>query len=182
MPTMTDILLRADRRRALMDPKTERTTPNMSQSLSTTPSAAPCASTLPTTQGPMLGCPAPRDPSERRTLIVGRSISVQGTITDAERLVVEGTIEATMIHAAELAIPLGGVFRGQGEVEDADIAGTIDGALTVRGSLVVRGTGKVIGTARYGRLRVEDGGEITGQIEMIRNPSGTKLPPAIPPR
>ena len=86
---------------------------------------------------------------------------------DAERLVVEGTVEATMIHATELAISPGGVFKGEVEVEDAEIAGTIDGTLTARGSLIVRATGKVLGTARCRRLQVEDGGQITGRIEML---------------
>jgi cytoskeletal protein CcmA (bactofilin family) len=111
--------------------------------------------------------PAARDPSERRMLVVGRGISVQGTVQDAERLVVEGTVEATMIHATELAISPGGVFKGEIEVEDAEIAGTIDGTLTARGSLVVRASGKVLGTARCRRLQVEDGGQITGRIEML---------------
>jgi cytoskeletal protein CcmA (bactofilin family) len=121
--------------------------------------------------GPRPGLPpvrAPsRDPSERRTLVVGRGISVQGTVQDAERLVVEGTVEATMIHATELAISPGGVFKGEIEVEDVEIAGTIDGTLTARGSLIVRATGRVLGTAKCRRLQVEDGGQITGQIEMI---------------
>ena len=108
-----------------------------------------------------------RDPSERRTLVVGRGISVQGTVQDAERLVVEGTVEATMIQATELAISPGGVFKGEIEVEDAEIAGTIDGTLTARGSLVIRATGKVLGTARCRRLQVEDGGQITGRMEML---------------
>ena len=83
--------------------------------------------------------PATREATgERRTLVVGRGISVQGTVQDAERLVVEGTFEASMIHATELAIAQGGVFKGEIEVEDAEIAGTIDGTLTARGSLVVR--------------------------------------------
>jgi cytoskeletal protein CcmA (bactofilin family) len=114
-----------------------------------------------------LGRSVPRDPTERRTLVVGRGISVQGIVQDAERLVVEGTVEATMIHATELAIAPGGVFKGEVEVEDAEIAGTIDGTLTARGSLIVRGSGKVLGTARCRRLQVEDGGQITGRIEMI---------------
>jgi cytoskeletal protein CcmA (bactofilin family) len=121
--------------------------------------------------GPRTGLPPvrspSRDPSERRTLVVGRGISVQGTVQDAERLVVEGTVEASMIHATELAISPGGVFKGEIEVEDAEIAGTIDGTLTVRGSLVVRASGKVLGTARCRRLQVEDGGQITGHIEML---------------
>ncbi|MDD2875824.1 MAG: polymer-forming cytoskeletal protein [Acidiphilium sp.] len=107
------------------------------------------------------------DTAERRTLVVGRGISVQGVVQDAERLVVEGTVEATMINATELSITQGGVFKGEAEVEEAEIAGTIDGTLTARHALIVRATGRVLGTARCRRLQVEDGGQITGRIEMI---------------
>jgi cytoskeletal protein CcmA (bactofilin family) len=110
---------------------------------------------------------AGRDAAERRTLVVGRGISLQGTVQDAERLVVEGTVEATMIHATELSIAPGGVFKGEVEVEEAEIAGTIDGTLTARHSLQIRATGKVLGTARCRRLQVEDGGQITGRMEML---------------
>ena len=111
--------------------------------------------------------PITRDPTDRRTLVVGRGISVQGTIQDAERLVVEGLVEAALLQATELAITQGGVFKGAVEVEDAEIGGTIDGTVTARGSLIVRATGRVLGTARCRRLQVEDGGQITGTIEMI---------------
>jgi cytoskeletal protein CcmA (bactofilin family) len=114
------------------------------------------------------------DAAERRTLVVGRGISVQGTVQDAERLVVEGTVEATMINAAELSIAQGGIFKGEVEVEEAEIAGTIDGTLTARHSLIVRTTGRVLGTARCRRLQVEDGGQITGRIEMISESGGNQ--------
>ena len=112
-----------------------------------------------------------REPTERRTLIVGRGISVQGTVQDAERLVVEGTVEASMIRATELNVAQGGVFKGAVEVEEAEIAGTIDGTLTARGNLIVRSTGKLLGTANYRRLQVEDGGQITGELKMITEPA-----------
>jgi cytoskeletal protein CcmA (bactofilin family) len=147
--------------------------PTMSRPpFTTTPTPQPAAAVQPTPRpgiGP-IRAPA-RDPSERRTLVVGRGISVQGTVQDAERLVVEGTVEASMIHATELAISPGGIFKGEVEVEDAEIAGTIDGTLTVRGSLIVRATGKVHGTARCRRLQVEDGGQISGQMEMLTDQS-----------
>jgi cytoskeletal protein CcmA (bactofilin family) len=92
---------------------------------------------------------------------------VQGTVQDAERLVVEGTVEASMIHAQELSVSPGGVFKGEIEVEDAELAGTIDGTLTARGAMIVRATGRVLGTVRCRRLQVEDGGQITGRIEML---------------
>lgn len=140
------------------------------------------APTAPAAAGPRPGMPAPRpvarEPGERRTLVVGRGISVQGTVQDAERLVVEGTVEASMIHATELAIAPGGVFKGEIEVEDAEIAGTIDGTLTVRAGLVVRASGRVLGTARCRRLQVEDGGQITGRIEMMSDQARTEPPRA----
>ena len=114
-----------------------------------------------------MGGPQRGPTAERRMLVVGRGISVQGTVQDAERLVVEGTVDATMIRATELAVAPGGIFKGEVEVEDAEIAGTVDGTITARGSLIVRNTGRVLGTAHCRRLQVEDGGQITGRMEMI---------------
>jgi cytoskeletal protein CcmA (bactofilin family) len=122
---------------------------------------------------PMAPVRMPPLQGERRTLVVGRGISVQGTISDAERLVVEGTVEASSLNAAELQIAQGGVLKGQVEVEDAEISGLMDGILTVKGSLVLRGTGQVIGEARCRRLQVEDGGQLSGKISMI----GESTPP-----
>ncbi|WP_415527033.1 bactofilin family protein [Gluconobacter sp.] len=141
-----------------------------------TPFPAPPSSNSPTGAMPA-GAPrpgvaavpgAPRQTGpERRTLVVGRGISVQGSVQDAERLVVEGTVESSMIQATELQVTHGGVFRGGVEVEDAELAGTIDGTLTVNGSLTIRSTGRLIGKVKCRRLQVEDGGQITGQLEMI---------------
>ena len=117
---------------------------------------------------------------ERRTLVVGRGISVNGTITDAERLVVEGSVEASSLNAAELQIAQGGVLKGQVEVEDAEISGLMDGILTVKGSLVLRGTGQVIGEARCRRLQVEDGGQLSGKISMITDATPASSPAPTP--
>jgi cytoskeletal protein CcmA (bactofilin family) len=155
---------------------------------SPTPSPAPTqagAPPLPRPPAPPQARPTPpatREPApERRTLVVGRGISVQGTVQDAERLVVEGIVEAGMIHATELAISPGGIFRGEVQVEDAEIAGTIDGTVTARGNLVVRATGIVIGTARCRRLQVEDGGQISGKIEMLTDATAASAAPARKP-
>ena len=123
--------------------------------------------------------PAPRPAAaDRRTLVVGRGISLQGTVSDAERLVVEGTVESQMIQATELSISQVGVFKGEVQVEDAEIAGTFDGTLTARGALVIRSTGRVIGVARCRRLMVEEGGQISGRMEML----GDGAAPAPAPR
>ncbi|MBD0272907.1 MAG: polymer-forming cytoskeletal protein [Acetobacteraceae bacterium] len=149
------------------------------------PSAAPA---VPSVSGPR---PAPIataparpvgriEPSERRTLVVGRGISLQGTVADAERLVVEGTVESQMIHAAELFVAGSGVFKGEVEVEDAEIAGAFDGTITARGSLIIRTTGKISGTARCRKLSVEEGGQVSGKMEMLTEAAALVSPARIP--
>ncbi len=105
--------------------------------------------------------------AERRTLVVGKGISLQGTVTDAERLVVDGTVESQMIQAQELQITHSGVFKGEVQVDDAEIAGVFDGTLTARNSLTIRATGRVLGVARTRKLSVEEGGQLSGRMEML---------------
>ena len=97
-------------------------------------------------------------------LTVGPNIKLKGVeITDCDTLVVEGTVEATMdsrvIHISEH-----GAFKGSAEIDIAEIHGEFDGTLTVRQKLVIYSTGKVTGKIRYGKLVVEEGGQLTGEI------------------
>lgn len=124
--------------------------------------------------------PAPISRTDRRTLVVGRGISLSGTITDCERLLVEGTVEASLQNGSELSIASGGTFKGEIELDEADVTGTFDGAMTVRVALVVRATGKVLGNVRTRRLTVEEGGQISGRIEMISEPAAPAASSAAP--
>ena len=99
-------------------------------------------------------------------LTVGPNIKLKGVeITDCDTLVVEGTVEATMnsrvIHIAEQ-----GAFRGSAEIDIAEIHGEFDGNLTVRQKLVIFSTGKVTGTIRYGKIVIEEGGQLSGDIKV----------------
>lgn len=97
-------------------------------------------------------------------LTVGPNIKLKGVeITDCDTLVVEGTVEATM-NSRVIQIAEQGAFKGSAEIDIAEIRGQFDGNLTVRQKLVIYSTGKVTGTIRYGKLVVEEGGQISGDI------------------
>ena len=98
-------------------------------------------------------------------LTVGPNIKLKGVeITDCDTLVVEGTVEATM-NSRVIKIAENGAFHGTAEIDIAEIHGRFDGSLTVREKLVIYGSGKVSGKIRYGKVVIEEGGELTGQIE-----------------
>jgi cytoskeletal protein CcmA (bactofilin family) len=125
--------------------------------------------------------PARTEAADRRTMIIGKGISLQGTVTEAEKLVIEGTMESQLLQAQELVISHSGVFKGEVQVEDAEIAGVFDGTLTVNGSLTIRSTGRVLGVARSRRLSVEDGGQLSGKMEMITGDAPAATAPRLAP-
>jgi cytoskeletal protein CcmA (bactofilin family) len=97
-------------------------------------------------------------------LTVGPNIKLKGVeITDCDTLVVEGLVEATM-DSRVIQIAEQGAFKGSAEIDVAEIRGEFNGNLTVRDKLVIYSTGKVTGTIRYGKLVVEEGGQLSGEI------------------
>jgi cytoskeletal protein CcmA (bactofilin family) len=98
-------------------------------------------------------------------LTVGPNIKLKGVeITDCDTLVVEGTVEATM-DSRVIQIAEQGAFHGTAEIDIAEIHGQFEGNLTVRQKLVIYATGKVTGRVRYGKVVIEEGGQLSGEID-----------------
>jgi len=129
-----------------------------------TATPAPMPATDTTT--PIVAAPAPSGSK----LIVGPDIKLKGVeITDCDTLVVEGRVEASM-DSRVIQIAEHGVYSGTVGIDVAEIRGRFEGELTARKQLVIHATGRVSGTIRYGKITVEDGGEISGDISTL---SGT---------
>ena len=111
------------------------------------------------------GAPATKGGPDPKTLIVGREISLNGQITACDRLVVEGKVEASLSDSRFVEITETGMFKGNAEIEEADIRGRFEGKLSVGGRLLIRSTGKVVGEIRYGQIEIELGGQISGTVE-----------------
>lgn len=128
-----------------------------------------------TVSAPQPAAPAPGANEGGSKLIVGPKIKLTGgQITDCDTLVVEGTVEATM-EAREIQIAENGSFSGSAEIDVAHVRGTFDGNLTARQKLVIYSTGKVIGTVRYGKIVIEEGGELAGDTQVGAESSRSSL-------
>ena len=104
-------------------------------------------------------------------LTVGPNIKLKGVeITDCDTLVVEGMVEATM-DSRVIQISEQGEFKGSAEIDIAEIRGVFDGNLTVREKLVIHSTGKVTGKIRYGKIVIEEGGQLSGEISFGAKPA-----------
>lgn len=105
----------------------------------------------------------PTQPSTAR-LTVGPDIKLKGAeITDCDTLIVEGQVDASM-DSRVVEIAESGVFRGKVQVEVAEIRGRFEGDLTAHKHLIIRETGRVSGTIRYGKIQIDEGGVLSGDV------------------
>jgi cytoskeletal protein CcmA (bactofilin family) len=140
---------------------------NFAKTQTTNTAPAPAANAAPAPSESSYA-PAPSRSDERKEakLVVGPEIKIKGVeISDCDTLVVEGRIEATL-DSRVLEITQHGVFQGTIAVDNAEIHGRFEGELTVRKMLVIHATGKVSGKIRYAKIKVEEGAELSGTIEM----------------
>ena len=117
--------------------------------------------------------PPPPVPAERSEdtagskLIVGPNIKLKGVeIDDCDTLVVEGRVEATMVSRA-IQIAENGAFNGKVDVDVAEIRGSFQGEMTARKKLVIHASGRVNGKIRYGKMLVQEGGEMSGDVGAL---------------
>lgn len=118
------------------------------------------------------GKPSRSDETTTSKLIVGPDIQLKGAeITDCDTLIVEGRVEASM-DSRVIQISERGVFAGKAGIDLAEIRGCFEGELTARKQLLICATGKVSGKIRYGKLAVEEGGEISGDVAALTESPG----------
>lgn len=114
--------------------------------------------------------------SESKKLTVGRDICLKGEITACDKLVVEGQVEVALEDARAIEIAPTGFFKGRAEVDEAEISGLYEGELIARELLTVRAGGRINGTVRYGRIVIEAGGEISGDMRALTQADGRAAP------
>jgi cytoskeletal protein CcmA (bactofilin family) len=104
-------------------------------------------------------------------LIVGPEVKLKGAeILDCDTLVVEGRVEATM-DSRVIQIAADGSFSGKVGIDVAEIHGQFEGELTARSQLIIHSTGKVSGKIRYGKIFIEEGGELSGDVASLSSES-----------
>ena len=110
-------------------------------------------------------------------LIVGPDVKLKSAeILDCDTLVVEGRVEATM-DSRVIRIAEHGLYTGKVSIDIAEIHGHFEGELTARSQLLIHATGKVSGKVRYGKMLIEEGGQISGEIKSLAEEEAPTLRP-----
>ncbi len=101
---------------------------------------------------------------EANKLFVGEGVTVREAVLSADTVTVDGVLEGD-IATVNLVVNATGTIRGRISVaKNAEIFGTVLERFDVKGDLIMRSGGSVAGTVSYGRLSLEQGASITGEI------------------
>lgn len=129
-----------------------------------TPSYEARKPTVRTFQSPNTNITPSASSAPSANLHVGRGLKLEGKIQSCDTLMIEGDVKAT-IESGTLTISETGDVSGDATVDEAEINGRFDGTLTVKNCLTINATGRVTGVVLYGELKVEQGGQVSGEIQ-----------------
>src|SRR5579884_3290409 len=110
--------------------------------------------------------PPPAVIADARRVFIDQGLSLRGAFSGCAHLAIAGHVESDVVLQI-LDILDEGSFKGSATVHKAHIAGRYEGALKVAETLVVGPSAHIVGAVECGRLQLEDGGRIEGELRVL---------------
>jgi cytoskeletal protein CcmA (bactofilin family) len=149
---------------AQISPKPISSTP-AAQSYNKIPSPTSAPAPIPAAASYAAGSSSKVDGVEaERRLTVGYGITLTGEVSDCDRLVIYGKVNAKLQNVKFLQISDSGKFNGSASIDQAEISGVFEGELKVSNNITITSTGRVNGKITYGSIEIRPGGKFTGEI------------------
>lgn len=104
--------------------------------------------------------------SNAGVLIVREHTAIKGEVRNCRQLEVYGYIEGD-ITAANVLVHQGGRCYGKVKSENADVHGEMQGEVVVKHLISIRSSGSVSGNVRYGKLALEQGGNLSAEVRNV---------------
>jgi cytoskeletal protein CcmA (bactofilin family) len=110
------------------------------------------------------------------TSIIGRSITITGDITADEPLTIAGRVDGTVsIPGHSLTIDDAGQVNGDLQADAVIVSGHVTGTVVATSRIAIRGTAIIDSDLSAPVLRLEDGAEVRGKLDI----EGTKTAAAL---
>ncbi|MBS0615736.1 MAG: polymer-forming cytoskeletal protein [Verrucomicrobia bacterium] len=107
--------------------------------------------------------PPPLEIEEPET-IIGENVSLKGTLSFQKMIQIDGTFEGEIESQGKIIIGPHGYVKAHLNLQEAFIAGKVEGDITVKERLVLRGRAEVRGNITAPLISVDEGVSIIGQV------------------
>jgi cytoskeletal protein CcmA (bactofilin family) len=91
---------------------------------------------------------------------------LQGRLDIQGDLKVAGQVEGELKASGDVTVDSGATIQASIEGANVSVRGNVNGNVTARRRLTLGGSGRLIGDVRVGRLTVEDGASLNGNVTM----------------
>jgi len=91
---------------------------------------------------------------------------LQGRLEIQGDLKVAGTVEGDLKATGDVSVDAGATVQAAIEGANVSVRGNVTGNVTAKRRLTLAGTGRLNGDVRVGRLTVEDGASLNGNVTM----------------
>ena len=97
---------------------------------------------------------------------LGPSDTLQGRLDIKGDLRIAGNVEGELKASGDVTIDSGATIQASIEGANVSVRGQVSGNVTARRRLTLGGSGRLNGDVRVGRLTVEDGATLNGNVTM----------------
>ncbi len=91
---------------------------------------------------------------------------LQGRLDIQGDLKVAGQVEGELKASGDVTVDSGATIQASIEGANVSVRGNVNGNVTARRRLTLGGSGRLIGDVKVGRLTVEDGASLNGNVTM----------------
>lgn len=98
--------------------------------------------------------------------IIGPGMKVVGDCTSDGTIRVEGRVEGSVSAAKSVVVGKDGMVKGDISTQDAIIAGRVNGSVSAESRIELQASCRVQGDIRSRRVKLEEGGQVDGQLHM----------------
>jgi cytoskeletal protein CcmA (bactofilin family) len=109
--------------------------------------------------------------------VLGKSVVFKGQIESREDLIIEGEVEGTIeMMEHRLTIAPSGEVKAAVFARELEVLGSIEGKVEAVDKVYIRKGARFIGDVHSAGIIIEDGGFITGNIDLSRQPEPACIP------
>jgi len=122
------------------------------------------------------------DFSTRGGAVIGKSLSIKGTLTGREDVLIDGRVDGDVeLLENRVTVGAGGHVQGGVRGKEVVIYGTVNGNLEASEKIEIRRDAKVVGDLRACRIVIEDEAYFKGNVDTIKTEPPKPVAAAAPP-
>lgn len=110
--------------------------------------------------------------------VVGPGMKIVGDCSSDGTIRVEGIVEGSVNAAKSVVVGKDGRVKGDISTQDAIIAGDVNGSVVAESRVELQATCRVQGDIRSRRVKLDEGGQVDGQLHMGAKATGSTSPSA----